>query len=179
MVTPAARRQVVFWVETGLPTEGLVKNHKRTYRIYGEEGLQVRTKKRKKLVRPRVPMVLPTRRNERWSIDFVSDQLSDGRRFRIFNIVDDSTRECVGQLVGSSISGARLVRFMDGLDRRPKIIVCDNGPELTSKAMIFWTKARRIKLQFAHPVSRRKTRSLSRSMASSGSTVSTCTGSDR
>jgi len=97
--------------------EGLVKNRKRTYRIYTEEKLQVRTKKRKKLVRPRIPMVVPTRCNERWSIDFVSDQLSDGRRFRVLNVVDDFSRECVGQLTDTSISGARLARFLNSIVR--------------------------------------------------------------
>lgn len=66
-----------------LRDEGLVKNSKRTYRIYTEEQLQVRRKKRKKLIRRRVPMVVPTRKNERWSIDFVSDQLATGRRLRV------------------------------------------------------------------------------------------------
>lgn len=138
-------------LHTMLRTEGLVENHKRTYRIYAEEGLQVRTKKRKKLVRPRMPMILPTKANERWSIDFVSDQLANGRRFRVLNIVDDFTRECVGQLVDTSISGVRMTRFMDTLGRRPQTIVCDNGPELTSKAMFFWSRERSIKLQFIQP----------------------------
>ena len=118
-----------------LKTEGLVQNPKRTYRIYCEEKLQVRTKRRKKLIRPRIPMALPTKKNERWSVDFVSDQLSSGRRFRVFNIIDDFTRECVGQLVDTSISGKRLVRFLDTLGQLPEKIVCDNGPELTCKAM--------------------------------------------
>jgi len=132
--------------------EGLVKNRKRTYRIYTEEKLQVRTKKRKKLVRPRIPMVVPTRCNERWSIDFVSDQLSDGRRFRVLNVVDDFSRECVGQLTDTSISGARLARFLSELDRPlPKTIVCDNGPELTCKAMFFWAKDNNVKLHFIQP----------------------------
>lgn len=134
-----------------LRREGLVKNPKRTYRIYSEEGLQVRTKRRKKLTRPRVPMAVPTRRDERWSIDFVSDQLTNGSRFRVLNIVDDFTRECVGQLVETSISGLRLSRFLDSLDRKPKVIVCDNGPELTSKAMFFWARDRHIKLHFIQP----------------------------
>jgi len=134
-----------------LKREGLVANRKRTYRIYSEEGLQVRTKKRKKLTRPRIPMILPTHQDERWSIDFVSDQLASGRRFRVLNIVDDFTRECVGQLVDTSISGARMTRFMDHLGRKPRTIVCDNGPELTSKAMFFWTKEREIKLHFIQP----------------------------
>jgi hypothetical protein len=70
-------------------------NPKRTYRIYREEGLQVRTKQRKKLTRPRIPMEVPDAVNQRWSIDFVSDQLANGRRFRVLNIVDDFSRECV------------------------------------------------------------------------------------
>ncbi len=124
-----------------LRREGLVVNHKRTYRLYTEEGLQVRTKKRKKLVRPRIPTTLPTRRNERWSLDFVSDQLASGRRFRVLNIVDDFSRECVGQLVDTSISGARLARFLNELPRPlPRRIVLDNGPERTSKAMFFWSE---------------------------------------
>ena len=82
-----------------LRSEGVVENHKRTYRVYREEGLQVRTKKRKKLTRPRVPMLVPDRANVRWSMDFVSDQLANGRRFRVFNLVDDFTRECVVQIV--------------------------------------------------------------------------------
>ena len=100
-----------------LRREGLVKNPKRTYRIYSEEQLQVRTKRRKKLTRPRIPMAVPTKRDERWSIDFVSDQLANGRRFRVLNIVDDFTRECVGQLIETSISGLRMSRFLDSLDR--------------------------------------------------------------
>ena len=90
-----------------LQAEGLVQNRKRTYRLYTALGLQVRTKRRKRLTRPRVPLAPATRPNERWSVDFVSDQLASGRRFRVFCIVDDHSRECVGQIVVVSISGAR------------------------------------------------------------------------
>lgn len=134
-----------------LQAERVVVNHKRTYRVYCEERLQARTKRRKRVRRPRVPMLVPTRPNERWSIDFVSDQLSGGRRFRVLNIVDDFTRECVGQLADASISGRRMVRFMEELDRKPKTIVCDNGPELTSKAMFCWSQDRNIKPHFIQP----------------------------
>ena len=137
-----------------LKAEGLVVNRKRTYRLYTELGLQVRTKRRKKLVRPRIPLSVPERPNQRWSLDFVSDQLADGRRFRVLNIVDDYTRECVGQLADTSISGLRMARFLDqiGLTRPlPRSIVCDNGPEMTSKAMFFWAKERVIKLSFIQP----------------------------
>ena len=137
-----------------LKAEGLVVNKKKTYRIYRELGMQVRTKKRKKLVRPRIPMLLPTKMNERWSMDFVSDQLSNGRRFRVLNIVDDYSRICVGQVVDFSISGARLVRYLDQLKSErglPSTLVLDNGPEFTGKALFFWSKANGVKLHFIQP----------------------------
>ena len=132
-----------------LKAEGLVVNRKRTYRIYTEEGLQVRTKKRKKLQRPRQPMEVPLSINQRWSMDFVSDQLSNGRRFRVLNVVDDYSREMVGQLVSVSISGWQVARFLSQLIEargQPNTIVCDNGTEFTSKAMFFlgprnWSEA--------------------------------------
>ncbi len=135
-----------------LSTEGLVVNPKRTYRIYREEGLQVRTKRRKKITRPRIPMLVPDAVNQRWSMDFVSDQLANGRRFRVLNIVDDFSRECVLQIVDTSISGQRLARDLDQLERPlPKTIVVDNGPEFTSKAMFFWAKRSGVKLHFIQP----------------------------
>ena len=135
-----------------LRAEGRVINHKRTYRIYREEELQVRTKQRKKLTRPRVPMLVPEAINQRWSVDFVSDQLANGRRFRVLNIVDDYSRECVHQVVDFSISGHRIARELDQLSRQlPNTIVCDNGPEFTSKAMFVWAKSRRVKLHFIQP----------------------------
>jgi len=137
-----------------LKGEGLVINKKRTYSLYTEEGLQVRTKKRKKITRSRVPMEMPTDINQRWSMDFVSDQLSTGRRFRVLNIVDDYSRELLGQLVSVSISGVRVARLLDELKQvkgLPKSIVCDNGTEFTSKAMFFWSKENRVKLAFIQP----------------------------
>jgi putative transposase len=132
-----------------LRTEGLVLNHKRTHRVYCEESLQVRTKKRKKLTRPRIPLLVPDHINERWSVDFVSDQLAKGRRFRVFNLVDDFSRECLLQVIDFSISGERLARELDRLAEQrslPARIVLDNGPELTSKAMFFWSKRTGVKL---------------------------------
>ena len=137
-----------------LKTEGLVTNPKRTYRIYREEGLQVRTKRRRKLHRPRVPLSVPTAINERWTVDFVSDQLANGRRFRVFNVVDDFSRERVLQVVDFSISGERLTHELDRLAKsRPlaKKLVLDNGPELTSKAMFFWAKRRGVRPHFIQP----------------------------
>lgn len=135
-----------------LKTEGLVVNPKRTYRIYREVGLQVRTKRRKKLIRPRIPTLVPDSVNQRWSMDFVSDQLANGRCFRILNIVDDFSRECVLQVVDFSIFGERVARELDLVERKlPKSIVCDNGPEFTCKAMYFWSKRARTKLHFIQP----------------------------
>lgn len=137
-----------------LKAEGLVINKKRTYRVYTEEGLQVRTRKRKKLQRPRQPMELPTRTNQRWSMDFVSDQLSNGRRYRVLNIVDDYSREMVGQLVSVSISGRQVARFLDQLIEnrsKPSKVICDNGTEFTSKAMFFWSRDTNVGLGFIQP----------------------------
>lgn len=137
-----------------LKSEGLVKNKKQTYRIYTEEGLQVRTKKRNKIQRPRLPMEVPSKPNQRWSMDFVSDQLANGRRFRTLNVVDDYSREMIGQLVSVSISGRQVARFLSQLietRKAPLSIVCDNGTEFTSKAMFFWSKETNIKLSFIQP----------------------------
>lgn len=137
-----------------LRREGLVLNRKRTYRLYIELGLQVRTRRRKKRVRTRLVMALPIHPNERWSLDFVSDQLACGRRFRVLNVVDDFTRECVGQLADLSISGTRMARFLDelaGTRGLPKSIVCDNGTEMTSKAMFFWSQQTGVQLNFIQP----------------------------
>jgi putative transposase len=137
-----------------LKAEGLVQNKKHTYRLYTEEGLQVRTKKRKKLTRPRQPMEVPSAPNQRWSMDFVSDQLSNGRRFRILNVVDDYSREMVGQLISTSISGKQVARFLDQLieqRNKPVKVICDNGTEFTSKAMFFWSKETNVTLGFIQP----------------------------
>ena len=101
-----------------LSEDGLVINRNRTYRWYCEAGLQVRTRRRKKFDRSRVPMLVPHGLGQRWAVDFVSDQLASGRRFRILNVVDDYSRECVGQTVDTSISGLRLAGFLDELGQR-------------------------------------------------------------
>ncbi len=137
-----------------LKREGRVSNRKHTYRIYREAGLQVRTKRRKKITRPRVPMPVPRKANERWSADFMSDQLANGRRFRILNLIDDCSRQYVGQIVDTSISGARLARYLDELSTTrplPRTLVLDNGPEFTSKAMFFWARRTGVRLHFIQP----------------------------
>jgi putative transposase len=138
-----------------LSAEKLVVNRKKTYRIYREEKLQVRTKARKRLAKQlRVEMPVPEAPNVRWSMDFVSDQLATGRRFRILNIVDDYTRECLVQLVDFSIAGQRVARILNALTETrglPEQIVNDNGPEFTSKAMFLWSQRTGVKLHFIQP----------------------------
>jgi putative transposase len=138
-----------------LRREGLVTNRKRTWRLYREEGLQVRTRKRRKLPRrDRIAPQLPERPMQRWSLDFIGDQLADCRRFRVLNIVDDHSRFCPGQIVDTSISGARLARFLDDLallHGLPEEIVLDNGPEGTSRAMFDWSDRTGVRLRFIEP----------------------------
>lgn len=138
-----------------LRREGLAINRKRTYRLYRDEGLAVRTRKRKRLAgRERLPLTASVRRNQRWSMDFVSDSLCSGRRFRVLDIVDDFTRESPGQLVDLSISGARVTGFLDQLavlHGLPEEIVMDNGSEFTSKAMFLWSLKTGVQLRFIQP----------------------------
>ena len=130
-------------------------NAKRTYRLYHEEGLQVRRRKRKRLpARDRIPLEAAMCPNQRWSLDFVSDALWNYRRFRVLNIVDDCTRESPGQIVDFSISGERLARYLDGLAQLhgyPEELVHDNGPELTSRAMFEWSQRTGVRLRFIQP----------------------------
>lgn len=122
--------------------------------MYTEQGLQFRTEKLKKLTRLRVVMGAPTTVNQRWSIDFVSEQLASGRRFRVLNVVDDFSREVAGQLVSVPISSQQAARFLSQLIEtrdRPDSIVCDNGTEFTSKAMFFWSKTKGVRLSFIQP----------------------------
>ena len=126
-----------------LRRDGLAINRKKTQRLYREEGLTVRRRKsRRRAVGARAPAPVPTLPNQRWSLNFVHDQLTTGRRFRVLNIVDDVTRECLRAVVDTSISGRRVVRELtDLVDERgaPRTIVSDNGTELTSNAVLAWS----------------------------------------
>ena len=138
-----------------LAQEGHHANHKKLYRIYAEEKLAVRRRKgRKRALGSRRPMVLPTRPNERWSLDFVSDSLSGGRRFRILCVVDDFTREALAVMPDFSISGVRLARELDAIIARrgkPKTIVSDNGTEMTSHAVFKWAGERGVEWHYIAP----------------------------
>lgn len=137
-----------------LRREGHVVNRKLVQRLYREEGLAVRRRKRKRVAVPRVPRPVPHGRNERWSIDFVSDALGDGRKFRALAIVDDFTRECPAIEVDVSLPGARVVRVLERLAQTrglPQAIVCDNGPEFSGQALDQWAHARGVTLEFIEP----------------------------
>lgn len=134
-----------------LAREGVHVNRKRVQRVYRAAGLHVRRRRRKHVSVVRVPRTTPTVPNERWSMDFVSDTLGDGRVFRTFTLVDDFSRESPGLLVDCSLSAPRLTQFLDALSVLPKILVCDNGPEFTSQHFDQWAHERGITLQFITP----------------------------
>ncbi|PKP98717.1 MAG: IS3 family transposase [Alphaproteobacteria bacterium HGW-Alphaproteobacteria-15] len=125
-----------------LRREGVMINRKKTQRLYQEEGLAVRRRRsRRRAVGTRAPAPVLALPNQRWSLDFVHDQMASGRRFRVLNVVDDVTRECLAAVPDTSISGRRVVRELTELITRrgkPGMIVSDNGTELTSNAVLAW-----------------------------------------
>ena len=135
--------------------QGYIINKKKTYRIYRELQLQLRTKRKKKRYKTRSVLLPATSVNSRWSMDFVADQLENGRRIRVLNVIDDYSRKIIGQLTDISISGRRVAQFLSQCIREqgvaPKQIVCDNGTEFTSKAMHFWSEETKVALGFIQP----------------------------
>jgi putative transposase len=129
-------------VHVMLDRMGIVMNQKKLRRLYREEKLQVRRRGgRKRALGTRRPMLVPDRANARWSLDFVSDAFTDGRRFRVLAVIDDYTRECLALIADTSLSGTRVVRELDAVIAwrgRPATIVSDNGTELTSMAVLRW-----------------------------------------
>jgi putative transposase len=125
-----------------LRREGHAVNKKRVQRLYREEKLTVRRRGgRKRAIGTRWPIETPLRPNQRWSVDFVSDQLTDGRRFRILTVIDNCTRECLALSADTSLSGRRVARELDNIIRqrgRPQTIISDNGTEYTSNAILAW-----------------------------------------
>src|SRR5438477_934550 len=135
--------------------EGLVMNHKKLRRLYREERLQVRRRGgRKRALGTRVPMAIPQDPNQRWSLDFLSDTLADGRRFRILAVVDDFTRECLALVADTSLPGLRVVRELENIIAargRPAMCVSDNGTELTGIAILRWLQESRIEWHYIAP----------------------------
>ena len=138
-----------------LAREGMRPNHKKLLRIYREEGLKVRRRGgRKRALGTRAPMTLPQGPNQRWSLDFVSDSLVCGRRFRILAVVDDFSRECLALVADTSLSGARVARELDALIARrgrPLMVVSDNGTELTSSSVLRWSQERGVEWHYIAP----------------------------
>ena len=139
-----------------LRREGVLVNHKRVYRLYREEGLSLRRRKRKRLTSEgRGPGELASRANQVWSLDFVSDALAPGRRLKLLTLVDTYTRESLAIEVDTSIGGERMARVLDRViaerDAQPEEIVMDNGPEMTSRALDQWAYERGVKLRFIAP----------------------------
>lgn len=138
-----------------LRREGFKVNHKRVERIYAEEGLQVKKRKRRRQTAAlRVVLPTPTEANKRWSMDFVADSLADGRKIRCLTVVDDFSRESVEIFVDRSIPGHRVAQILDALGGArglPDTIVCDNGPEFSGKALDWWANERGVKIAFIRP----------------------------
>lgn len=138
-----------------LRREGELSGINRIYRLYREEGLGVRRRKgRKRAVGVRAPILVEARPNARWSLDFVHDQMANGRRFRVLNITDDITHECLGAIPDTSISGRRVARELTAIIERrgkPGMIVSDNGTELTSHAIFAWCRDHKIDWHYITP----------------------------
>jgi len=138
-----------------LRREGWMVNRKRVQRLYQEERLMVRKRSgRKRAMGLRAPLPVPDQPNACWSLDFVRDQMTDGRRFRVLVVVDDCTRECLGLVADTSLSGARVARELDrivGWRGKPTAVLSDNGTEFTSNAILAWSEERRIAWRYIQP----------------------------
>jgi putative transposase len=138
-----------------LRREGHAVNRKRVYRLYKQERLMVRRRGgRKRAIGVRSPQPLPLGPNRRWSLDFVHDQITDGRRLRILAVVDDYTRECLALVADTSISGIRVARELDKIAAvrgRPGGIISDDGTELTSTAILAWSDRQKVAWHYIAP----------------------------
>ncbi len=138
-----------------LRREGEPSGINRIYRLYREEGLAVRKRKaRRRAVGTRAPILIEARPNARWSLDFVHDQLADGRRIRVLNIADDVTRECLAAIPDTSISGVRVARVLTAVIAqrgKPAMIVSDHGTEFTSNAIFAWAKDQGVAWHYIAP----------------------------
>lgn len=142
-------------MEIFLRREGFQDNHKRILRVYREENLQVRKRSRKKVARFRMAkLAVPSRMNERWSMDFVTDALSSGRKFRTLNVVDEYTRECRAIEVDTSLPGVAVVEVLERLSQEhglPEVLMTDNGPEFAGTVLDAWAFKKGVKLHFIEP----------------------------
>jgi len=131
-----------------LRREGERSGKNRIYRLYHEEGLTVRKRRaRRRAIGTRAPFLVGAKANARWSLEFVHNQFAGGRRFRVLNVVDDVTRECLAAIPDTSISGRRGARELSAMIAhrgRPGMIVSDNGTEFTSTAILAWAEDHRV-----------------------------------
>jgi len=138
-----------------LKREGVTVNRKKLYRLSREERLTVRRRGgRKRALGTRAPMAIPQDRNQRWSLDFVADTLSEGRRFRILCVIDDFSRECLATVVDTSLTGDRVARELDAIAERRGylcMVVSDNGTELTANAILAWQQDRGVEWHYIAP----------------------------
>jgi putative transposase len=138
-----------------LVREGLEVNHKCVYRLYREEGLAMRLRRRRRIRWDgAVKDPAAVRPNHRWSVDFVSDCVSTGKRIRMLTMVDDYTRECPAIEVDTSLGGLRVRRVLDRVAAErglPEAIVLDNGPEFRGRALAAWSEERGVRLEFIQP----------------------------
>jgi putative transposase len=149
------RRHGYRMLHSRLRIDGWAINVKRTYRVYREEGLMVRKRRRKKLPVPeRQPLVRPTQPNEVWSMDFVFDELANGRRVKTLTVVDDCSKEAVQIAVDTSIPALYVTRVLDQVKAKrglPKVIRTDNGPEFAGRTMQAWAAKNGVELRFIQP----------------------------
>lgn len=138
-----------------LRREGWQVNAKRIYRLYTEEGLIVRTQKRRERAqRQRIPSGQASRQNQKWSMDFVAQRLADGRWIRILTVVDQFTRECLLLYADTALSGEKVAAALDAVlagRGAPQSITVDNGTEFASKAMDHWAYQNCVHLDFIRP----------------------------
>jgi putative transposase len=132
--------------------KGYKWNHRRVYRIYRALALNMRIKPRHRIVREKpLPLAVPARMNDTWSMDFMHDQLADGRSIRLFNVIDDYNREGLGIDVDFSLPSERVIRSLDRIIEwrgKPRVIRCDNGPEYISAVTHAWAARRGIQIEF-------------------------------
>lgn len=138
-----------------LRRQGSTCNHKRLYRIYTMLRLNIRRRTKRRIpARVKEALVVPQDINQTWSMDFMTDSLVSGRRFRILNVIDDYNRESLAIEIDTSLPSLRVVRVLDRLIEgrgKPKVIRVDNGPEFTSEVMKTWCEERKIELRFIQP----------------------------
>ena len=135
--------------------QGFVWNHKRVYRIYNELALNLRIKPRRRLYRHKPePLKVPLKSDQVWSVDFMHDQLSDGRCYRLLNVIDDYRREGLAIEADFSLPAPRVIRVMTQLlewRKKPAVIRCDNGPEFISGEFTQWAKKQGIRIEYIQP----------------------------